>query len=136
LPDIAKPSRDSQVNQQKTVLVVDDEIQARHAGASYLRDAGFRVIEATDGQEAMAIFASKIQVDLVFSDIKMPGPIDGVALAHWIRDHHPETPVLLTSGVLDIRATAMETWGKNFIAKPFIFATVEKRILELLAGED
>ncbi len=130
--DAYKSSPESQVDQTNTVLIVDDEVHARTAGASYLRDAGFRVVEAVDALEAMAIFASKASIDVVFTDIKMPGPMDGIALARWVREHHPETPVLLTSGVPEIRATVMETWGRNFIAKPFIYATVENRIRELL----
>ncbi len=128
----AKPSPEAQVDRTTTVLIVDDEVHARSAGASYLRDAGFRVIEAVDALEAIAIFASNTQVDIVFTDIKMPGPMDGVALAKWVREHHPETPVLLTSGVPEFRATALEIWGRNFISKPFIYATVENRIRELL----
>lgn len=82
-----------------TVLVVEDEVIIRFVVADYLRDCGFRVIEAASADEAMRLLETdKIEVDIVFSDIQMPGSIDGMGLARWIRTHFPTIKVVLTSG--------------------------------------
>ena len=82
-----------------TVLVVEDEVIIRFVVADYLRDCGFQVIEAASADEAMRLLETdKIEVDIVFSDIQMPGSIDGMGLARWIRTHFPTIKVVLTSG--------------------------------------
>ena len=66
--------------------------------AEYLRDCGYNVLEAADASEAIAAVDAEGPVSLVFSDIRMPGKMDGVRLAEWFQSHYPEVPVLLTSG--------------------------------------
>src|ERR1700756_2939643 len=91
-------SRECEMPRQRVILVVEDDILARVTVADYLRDAGYTVIEAANAAEALQIFASGEPVDVVFTDIQMPGAMDGLMLARWVRDHHPETEVLVTSG--------------------------------------
>jgi CheY-like chemotaxis protein len=80
------------------VLVVDDDLLVREPIADYLREVGFDVLEAGDAHEAIDLADHADHVDLVFSDIRMPGELDGVGLARWFRAHRPNVPVLLTSG--------------------------------------
>jgi CheY-like chemotaxis protein len=80
------------------ILVVEDEVLIRAFIAEELRLAGFSVIEAGRGQEALTYISAGEQVDLVFSDIRMPGSLDGLQLAEILRDKYPDTPVILTSG--------------------------------------
>src|ERR1700690_3128346 len=80
-----------------TVLVVEDEMMVRQPIAEYLRDCGYNVLEAADASEAIALLGSD-QVDVVFSDVRMPGRMDGFGLARWLRQNHPDVSVLLTSG--------------------------------------
>jgi DNA-binding NtrC family response regulator len=87
--------------------VVEDEVLIRLPLAEYLRDCGYRVFEASNVAEAKAVLDADTPVDLVFSDVNMPGNGNGFALAVWIRERHPDTKVLLTSGVS--RATASPT---------------------------
>jgi DNA-binding response OmpR family regulator len=116
-----------------TILVVEDDVLIRLALAEYLCDCGYRVCEASDVAEAKAVLNADTPVDLVFSDVNMPGDENGFALARWIRQHHLDTKVLLTSGV----ANAAEKTGDlcdegPLMAKPYTPASVLQRIQSLL----
>jgi CheY-like chemotaxis protein len=115
---------------QPAVLVVEDEILIRSAVAEFLRGAGYKVIEAADAAEAVAIFASGTQIDLVFSDINMPGPMDGIGLVGWIADHHPGIHVILTSAISHARRAGQR--GAGFLLKPYRLAEAARRIASLL----
>jgi CheY-like chemotaxis protein len=80
------------------ILVVEDEVLIRAFIAEELRLAGFSVIEASRADEALTYLKAGEQVDLVFSDIRMPGSLDGLQLAEILRDKYPDIPVILTSG--------------------------------------
>jgi CheY-like chemotaxis protein len=112
------------------VLVVEDEVLVRDLAADYLRDSGFMVIEAADAREALVVLTSGFPIDLVCTDLQMPGEIDGAALAKWVRDRHG-APVLLTSGHPD----AVETEGVSYLPKPYFLGDLVRRIGELLAAD-
>lgn len=107
------------------VLVVEDEVVLRMAVCAHLRDAGMVVIEAMDAAEAVELLSANKLIELVFSDVNMPGPADGNDLAAWIATRYPHIRVLLTSGV------ARES-GPPFIAKPYSFVELQRRIEALL----
>ena len=113
-----------------SVLVVEDEILIRSAAAEFLRGAGYKVIEAANGEEAIAVCASGTPVDLVFSDINMPGDLDGVELARRIADRHPGIHIILTSAIGQARR-AREI-GATFLPKPYRLAEAAHRIGALL----
>jgi CheY-like chemotaxis protein len=119
-----------------TVLVVEDEAMVRMPIAEYLRDCGYNVLEAADASEAMATMAAinaEEPVSLVFSDIRMPGQMDGLALAEWFQAHYPAVPVLLTSGYNGGRKLpASPVSGTRFIEKPYSQTQVARRIAALL----
>jgi CheY-like chemotaxis protein len=77
-----------------TVLVVDDEPILLMETSAQLEDAGYRVIEACNGPEALRLLEGSTLVDIVCTDVRMPGTPDGIALAKWIKDNRPELPVL------------------------------------------
>ena len=79
-------------------LVVDDDQLVREPIADYLREVGYEVLEAGDAHEAIDLVDHADHVDLVFTDVRMPGELDGLGLARWVRAHRPGLPVLLTSG--------------------------------------
>jgi len=81
-----------------TVLLVEDDQFIRLSTSDVLRDYGWSVIEADCASAAVAALESGEPVDLVFSDIQMPGEMNGVGLARWLRQHRPAIRVLLTSG--------------------------------------
>ena len=73
-----------------TVLVVEDEVLIRVVIADYLRECGYRVYEAVNASEALAMLqAPEVSVDIVFSDVEMPGDMDGLGLARWVRANKP-----------------------------------------------
>src|SRR5690242_11851442 len=85
-----------------TILIVEDETLIRMAAAELLRDLGYIVVEAASGEEAQAVLEAGVQVDLIFSDVNMPGVVDGLTLAKWA-SAQPKSPiVILTSGVPDM----------------------------------
>jgi CheY-like chemotaxis protein len=82
-----------------TVLVVVDEVLVRMAVSEYLRECGYNVVETSDAHEAIEVMTSDVAVDVAFSDIGMPGSLDGFGLAQWIRRERPDIKVVLSSGI-------------------------------------
>lgn len=78
-------------------MLVEDEILIRIVTADVLRDAGHVVVEASNGEEAVALLSAGLKIDLVVSDVRMPGTIDGLQLAAFVREHFPALPVLLAT---------------------------------------
>jgi CheY-like chemotaxis protein len=116
-----------------TVLVVEDEQMVRIPIVEYLRDCGYHVLEAGDANEAIAATDAESSVSVVFSDVRMPGKMDGFGLAEWFRSHHPKVPVLLTSGFCGGRGLAADLVpGNSFIEKPYSQKQVARRIADLL----
>jgi CheY-like chemotaxis protein len=117
-----------------TVLVVEDVVLVRMLICEYLRDAGFTVIEAISGDEAIAILGTTLAIDAVFADVVMPNSsIDGIGLARWIRSNKPDVKVVLTSGVTNVADTPKElTSDSPLIEKPYQRAAVAQRIREVL----
>jgi CheY-like chemotaxis protein len=110
------------------VLFVEDDVLVRLTAAEYLRAAGYRVIEAANAAEAIEIFASGEPVDGVFTDVQMPGAMDGLMLARWVRKHHPDIEVLVTSGKVDSASLAGLVAHDAFFPKPYRLETVAARI--------
>jgi CheY-like chemotaxis protein len=81
------------------ILIVADDPQLAMMIAEYIRECGYETLEAANADEAISVLRSGIaQVDIVFSDVAMPGAMDGCALVRWVRQNYPLTEVLLTSG--------------------------------------
>jgi DNA-binding response OmpR family regulator len=116
------------------ILVVEDDVLVRATIADHLRDGGFKVIEARDADEALDILEA-MPVDLVFTDIQMPGSMDGLALASFIRQRHPSLPVLLTSSVARPNEVVSEL-DAPLIEKPYHYDEVERRIRLLVGSKD
>ena len=129
------PSAFEAAIRRRIVLVVEDEILIRTAVADHLRDAGYIVVEAASASEAIGVFQSGEPVDIVFSDIQMPGPKDGLALARWVVEHHPEVPVLLTSGNSNSLIAADFISKDAFFSKPYPLEGVASYIRQLF-GRD
>ncbi|MGE0221977.1 MAG: response regulator [Acetobacteraceae bacterium] len=115
-----------------TVLVVEDELLVRLPIAEYLRDCGYDVLEATDAGEALSLIEGGHPVDLVFSDVRMPGKMDGFGLASWLNCHRPDVRVLLTSGYDGRGSAPAKVRGVELIAKPYSQARVANSIHALL----
>jgi len=113
-----------------TVLVVDDEVLLRLSIADHLREEGFVVIEAANADEAIAILETKMPVDVVLTDVIMPGRMNGVGLVRFVEAHRPETRVMLTSGTLLEAPPGCRLDG--FFLKPYDHAGIARRIRAVL----
>jgi DNA-binding NtrC family response regulator len=99
-------------------LIVEDDFDTRWTAAECLRDGGLRVIEAADVKEAMSVLSAGTHVDVVFSDVYLPGDLTGEFLAEWIAKHYPSVSVLLTSGAAEEGHASAGGKSWEFIAKP------------------
>jgi CheY-like chemotaxis protein len=128
------PFSEGQPAMAPTVLIVEDEVLSRLAMSEYLRECGFQVIEAASGVEAQQLILTGLKVDLVFSDITMPGGVDGIDLALWLMVHCESAKVILTSGLPDSLVKAQSACNQvlAFVPKPYDQATVAAKIRELL----
>jgi CheY-like chemotaxis protein len=118
-----------------TVLVVDDEVLVRLVIADYLRDCGYRVFEAGGPEDAVAILDADLKVDVVLTDLELPGRSSGLELARWIRRRHPHIKVILSSGFYSAAELAGELCEADPpIAKPYDSAAVVQRIRGLMAN--
>jgi CheY-like chemotaxis protein len=118
------------------VLVVEDDALIRLTLSDYLQDNGFKVLEASSGDEALGVMvAPAFAVDLVFTDVMMPGVTDGFALAKWISENQPGIPVIVTSGDTERIAAAADLGaGFQFVPKPYELDAVAEKIRQTLAG--
>jgi len=110
--------------------VVEDHFLTRCTAALYLREAGYSVIEAATAGEAISALGSGTRVDLVFSDVYMPGGLDGHGLARWVAQQ-PAVPVLLTSAAPQ-DAALLAAGSARFLTKPYLLTEVERLIAGLL----
>jgi CheY-like chemotaxis protein len=119
-------STDEQI---RIVLLVEDESMVRMDVAHQLRIAGFTVIEAVDGQEAVHVLESTVRVDMVITDLRMPR-MDGAALVREIRSHSPHLPVFMTAG----QPPSHDVYEllNGFFLKPFDVAKVVSHLRTLL----
>jgi CheY-like chemotaxis protein len=116
-----------------SVLIVEDETLIRFLLSDYLTECGFQVMEAATADDAIEMLeGTRAPVDVVFSDVNMPGKIDGFGLARWLRVHRPDTPVLLASGV-SRKACALEQGipEDSFVEKPYDVRVVAEQIQTL-----
>jgi DNA-binding NtrC family response regulator len=114
------------------VLVVEDDVLVRDVLVPALNAHGFCVITAGDADEALEQF-ERHPVEVVFSDVVMPGTMNGVRLAEVIRRKRPDMPVVLASGYSE---EANIPQGIRMISKPYEIATVVDVLREALAGQD
>ena len=119
--------------QQRTILVVEDEILIRLMAAEALREAGFGVVEAGSADEALAILEKDDPVDLIFVDVRMPGTMDGIALAGLLRKTRPDLKIAVASGYSPDWPSP--NLADAFIGKPYDVARAVNRIKALLECE-
>lgn len=102
------------------VLIVEDEALLRMALADSLTDSGFLTLEAGDAHEAIGILQKVAQIEVVLTDVQMPGTINGFGLAKWIRENRPGLPVFVASGYSGKFDIATELCaGEQFLTKPY-----------------
>ncbi len=134
-----KDEFDSEASQpgpgSETVLVVEDDDLVRRFAREQLESLGYRVVEASDGPSALAAIEREAVVDLLFTDIIMPGGMNGRELADQVREHRPGIKVLFTSGYSD---NAIAHQGRldpdvQLLSKPYRRADLARRIRDVLS---
>ena len=99
------------------VLVVEDEMLLRMRTVDMVEDAGFTSVEAVDADEAVAILESRSDIALLFTDIQMPGSMDGLKLAHAVHERWPPIKIIVVSGQLKLASIDIPA-DSRFFGKP------------------
>jgi DNA-binding NtrC family response regulator len=120
-------------HRKPTILVVEDDVLIRLSVAEYLRTNNYRVLEASNVAEAKAIFKAGEPIEVVFSDVDMPGDANGFDLSQWIRREYPDVNVLLTSDAAAImRNTGYGQESGPLLQKPYTFELLLTYIKRML----
>jgi len=113
------------------VLIVEDEFLVRMDTRAAIEAAGFDVLEAGDADEAIAILSARNDIRLIFTDVHMPGSMDGLKLAHFVRNRWPPVKVVATSGHARITDSDLPE-GVRFVPKPYSAAEITATLRELI----
>jgi len=112
------------------VLVVEDDPLIRIGAVEMIETAGFDVVEAANADEAMEILEAQLDITVVFTDIQMPGSMDGLKLAAAVRGCWPPIKIVATSGIVDVRKVDLPEGGR-FLPKPYSSAEIIGTLREL-----
>jgi CheY-like chemotaxis protein len=100
------------------VLIVEDDFLIRMGAVDMVQGGGFDVVEAANADEAILILEDRIDITVVFTDVQMPGSMDGLKLANAIRRRWPPIKVIATSGRIKVSADDLPP-GSRFLTKPY-----------------
>ena len=120
------------------VLVVESDVLVRMPIAAYLRECGFKVVEAVNGAEAMTVLQdAELLVEVVLTEAALVGEPNGFALATWIRDNNPQIHVILAASTASAAAQAGKLCEDHpSVTKPYDHQLVETHIRQLIAARD
>jgi len=134
---ITAPTASARAPTGKTVLIVDDEPSVRMLVTEVLEDLGYSPIEASDGPAGLRILESEAAIDLLISDVGLPGGINGRQLADAARITRPELKVLFITGYAEnaIIGSGHLAPGMRVLTKPFVVETLANRIQDMIGGD-
>ena len=118
-------------SKRPVVLIVEDETLIRMNAIEMIESDGFEVIEATGADDAILILEQRRDIRLIFTDIDMPGSMDGLKLAHFVKDRWPPIKIIATSGHAKIAESDLPE-GSRFLAKPYAASTIISAIHQLI----
>jgi CheY-like chemotaxis protein len=119
-------------NKKPVVLVVEDDELIRINAAEMVRDLGFDVIEAAHADEAIALLETTTEIAVVFTDIQMPGSMDGLRLVAVVRERWPPVALLVASGQMQPRPVDLPL-GARFVSKPYLPRQLKTHLTALTA---
>jgi DNA-binding NtrC family response regulator len=137
-PTSAPPTSNTK-NGEKIVLIVEDKSDLRNMIGMMLESLGYRVWKAANSQEALIILKGSESIDALFTDINLPGGINGFELAKQAQSMRPDLTVLLASGYDDwesSRDTTAEAQAFSFLNKPYTVQEVDAMIKKLLSKKE
>lgn len=117
---------------QWVVLVVEDEILIRIGIAAELADEGFVVFEAANADEAIGLLQQNASINLLLTDVDMPGSMDGLRLAEAVRSRWPPVSIIVTSGQFKLSDADLPKGGR-FVPKPYLVSTIAAAFREMAA---
>jgi CheY-like chemotaxis protein len=115
------------------ILIVEDDFLIRLGAVEMIEAGGFDVIEAANADDAIEILILRLDITVVFTDIQMPGSMDGLKLAAAIRKRWPPIKIVATSGIVDVRKLDLPEGGR-FLSKPYSSAEIVGALRELTAA--
>lgn len=130
----AQPDSNEEEDGKPVVLAVEDVVLVRLLVASYLREKGYDVIEASSVEDAIRVLRAGVRVDIVFSDVHLGGGPDGFELVDWTRRNRPDVKVALGSGVIGTEEKAAAGYDGPIVAKPYDTHILERQLRALLAA--
>jgi CheY-like chemotaxis protein len=122
------------VVKRPAVLVVEDDFLIRLGAVEMIEAAGFDVVEAANADKAMEILEVRLDIAVVFTDIQMPGSMDGLKLAAEIKGRWPPIKIVATSGIVDVRKADLPEGGR-FLPKPYSSAEIIGALRDLTGAE-
>jgi CheY-like chemotaxis protein len=115
------------------VLVVEDDVLLRLDAVDILKRAGYVVVQAGTADEAIAILEARPNIHVVFTDVQMPGSMDGLKLAKFVKDRWPPIKIIATSGLVDVRKEDLPEGG-YFVPKPYSPKEIIRTLNEILSA--
>lgn len=122
-------------NGRAVVLVVEDSTIIRMGAIDLVLSAGYEALEARDADEAIRILETRSDIDLVFTDVQMPGTMDGIKLSHYIRERWPPVKLIVASGNAILEESSLPG-GSLFFSKPYCDNAIKDAMAQLLAMPD
>ena len=116
---------------QRTILVVEDEFFIRVSAVAILEDAGFFVLEAKNSLEALDILSRHSETDVLMTDVRMPGLMDGLALVAQVQIDHPAVRSIVVSGNTSAEQ-ARNAGAFGFVAKPYLAKTIVQAVRDTM----
>jgi CheY-like chemotaxis protein len=116
-------------NSKTVVLIVEDELMVRLCAVQMVEEAGFEVVEAASADEAIRILESSSDIRVMFTDIQMPGSMDGLKLAHAVSNRWPPIKIIVTSGRGPVTEHDLPEGGR-FLGKPYSPMQIQDVLLE------
>jgi CheY-like chemotaxis protein len=121
------------LDKRPVILLVEDEMLVRMLAAEVLSEAGFTIVESGSAEEALAVLQTRSDVRVLFTDVNMPGALDGLGLARIVHERAPRVGILIGSGRIRPRPGELPP-GVRFIAKPYAPSVLTEAVCALVQG--
>jgi CheY-like chemotaxis protein len=133
--NVESPPLQPAADVHETILVVEDNPQLRQVVVKQLSGLGFHVLEVDNAKRALDLLALKGKIDLLFTDVVLPGEMDGCALAREVVSRVPDAKILLTSGFPGARLTDLQSLGTSvrLLSKPYRREDLARTVREVLS---
>jgi CheY-like chemotaxis protein len=119
-------------NRKDVILIVEDSAIIRMGAVDLIVHAGYEALEVSNAEEAIRILETRTDVVLVFTDVGMPGTMDGIKLAHYIRNRWPPVKLIVASGRSIVEQSRLPE-GSQFFSKPYNDGTIIEQIHRMLS---